>query len=83
MSAADPHYAHAAVSENDAARPGTSILIPLLVFFVALGVVTFWFVGRPVLTAPSTAERWCETVVVQESGSTTCVTGTGRVVRIG
>lgn len=84
MSAAEPHYGHTAVvSENHAARPAKSTLIPLVVLFVALAVVTIWFVGRPVLAAPSTAERACEKVIVNESGSATCVTGADRVVRVG
>ena len=83
MSAAEPSYGHTAVvSENHALRPAKSTLIALVVFFVALAMVTLWFVGRPVLTAPSAAARWCETVVVHESGSATCVTGTGRVIRV-
>jgi hypothetical protein len=84
VSAAEPSYGYTAVvSENPAARrPVKSTLIPLVVFFVALAMVTLWFVGRPVLTAPSTAARSCETVVVDESGSATCVTGTDRVVRV-
>lgn len=84
MSAVEPHYGHTAVvNENHAARPAQSTLISLLMFVVALAVVTLWFVGRPVLTAPSTAARSCEKVIVQESGSATCVTGTDRVVRVG
>ena len=83
MSAAEAHYGRTVVSSENAARPAKSTVIPLLVFFVALAVVTLWFVGRPVLTAPSTAARSCERVIVQESGSATCVTGTDRVVRVG
>ena len=79
-----PHYGHTAVvNDNDAARPAQSTLISLLMFVVALAVVTLWFVGRPVLTAPSTAARSCEKVIVQESGSATCVTRTDGVVRVG
>ena len=55
----------------------------LLVLFVALAVATLWFVGRPVLSAPSTAQRGCDRVVINESGAYTCVTKTGRVVRAG
>ena len=55
----------------------------LLVLFVALAVATLWFVGRPVLSAPSTVERGCDRVVVADSGAATCVTKNDRVVRVG
>ena len=53
----------------------------LIVLFVALAVATLWFVGRPVLSAPSTAQRGCERVVLHETGAASCVTKTGRVIR--
>ncbi len=55
----------------------------LLVLFVALAVATLWFVGRPVLSAPTTAQRGCDRVVLHESGAATCVTKNDRIVRVG
>ncbi len=81
MSAA-PQYAHTAAVDH-ASRPGRRNLIPVLVLVAALAVVTLWFVARPALSTASTSARSCEKVVVNESGSATCVTGTGRVVQVG
>ena len=83
VSTAGSQAGYAAVlPEASAKRRGNSTLIPLLVFTVALAAVTLWFLGRPVLTAPSTQARACETVVLQ-SGTVTCVTGTDHVIRVG
>ena len=72
-----------AFGSQEEGRPIISSGIVLLVLFVALGVATLWFVGRPVLSAPSTAERACDRVVVANSGAATCVTKNDRVVRVG
>ena len=64
-------------------RPILTSRVVLVVLSVSLVVLTLWFVGRPVVTAPSTAQRSCERVVVDASGSATCVTGNDRVVRVG
>jgi hypothetical protein len=79
---AAPQYAHTAAVDQ-AARPSRRNLVSVLVLVAALAVVTLWFVARPALSTASTSARSCETVVVNEAGSATCVTNTGRVVRVG
>ena len=75
MSATEPRYGlTAAVSDEEPVRPRRSSLIPVLVLFVGLAIVTIWFVARPALGNTSPAARLCERVVVDESGSATCVT---------
>ena len=64
-------------------RPILTSRVLLVVLSASLVLMTLWFVGRPVLVAPSTAERSCERVLVDASGSATCVTGSDRVVRVG
>jgi hypothetical protein len=68
---------------EQARRPLLTSRVVLLVLSVSLVVMTLWFVGRPVLAAPSTAQRSCERVVVDNAGAATCVTGNDRVVRVG
>jgi cytochrome bd-type quinol oxidase subunit 1 len=72
-----------AFAREDEGRQIITERMMLLVFFVALAVATLWFVGRPVLSAPSTPQRGCDRVVVHDSGAATCVTKSGRVVRVG